>query len=513
MRCPRCCAPLGDHSTYCARCGYLLTEEDKVAQEREGKEEDMQSKQGSVHKSGMIVGAAVVVVAILLALMVMGGCSSNEAPEPPQAPAQEASSPEPEGAPEPEPEPEPAKLDIPNQYFLTGLGFASGGGSVNQWGLEDLEGNQVPFEIAEMMPMGGFAEGRIFVTWETSEYDEEWETEFNEATHYALLDQTGKIVKDLTDLVDSFSFYSQGFFEGAKVVNQPIYVDGRMVLCLEGAGSSQTIVVLDEQGNVVFTVGDSDRYRYADEGTVPVEFDIDFDTRGSSTIDAAYHDGVLCIDNRLIVDPNGIILAQNEDHLESLGNGYMMAGFDATAAVDYSGNVVFDPSSLNVEGDIEDAEIFALNGQPGASGIVSVQAEKVNPHGGENKDLKGLYCISTQKWLVPLQEGDLSFSEANEGMIWVSVESKNHILEGYGATDDDENSAYSCLMDVQGNIVVDDATAGIEEDGKAIGGSNPYYLQEGYWVYGSRPGVVVLIENGVIKGTTAAPEHGIGIGC
>lgn len=473
----------------------------------------MEVKQGNIRKGGVIACAAVAALAILLALMTMSGCSSNESPDQVQEPVQETPVPEPESTPEPEPDPEPAKLDIPNQYFLTGLGFASGGGSVNQWGLEDLEGNQVPFEIAEMMPMGGFAEGRIFVTWETSDYDEEWETELNEVTHYALLDQTGKIVKDLTDLVSSFSFYAQGSFNNAKVANHPTYVDGRMVLCLEGAGNNQTFVVLDEQGNAKFTVGDSDRYRFADDGTVPVGFDIDFETKGSSTgghVDATYHDGVLCIDNRLLVDPNGKLLAQTEDHLESLGNGYMMDGFDAAAVVDYSGNVVFDPNSLNVEGDIEDAEIFASYGQPGASGIVSVRAEKVNPHGGENKDLKGLYCVSTQKWLVPLQEGDLSFSEANEGMIWVSTESKNHILEGYGAADDDENRDYSCLMDIQGNIVVDDATAGIEEDGKAIGGSNPYYLQEGYWAYGSRPGVVVLIENGVIKGAAAAPERGIG---
>ncbi len=470
----------------------------------------MQAKQENMKKAGVVAGAAAVVLATLLAVTALSGCSKSEESAPAPEPVQEAPAPEPEAAPadEPEPEPEAAKLSIPNRYFLTGLRMTADGNAVNQWGLEDLEGNQAPFENPEMYPMGGFSEGRIFVAWETSEYDEEWDTEFNNLTHYALLDQTGKIVKDLTDLVHSFEFYSQGSLHRAEVENNPTYVDGRMVLRL-GGFNSPVFVVLDEQGNVIFTVADSDFYQYADEGTVPVEFDIQFEMRGSATSsDNAYRDGVLCIGG-CILSTDGTVLAQNEEYLESLGNGYMLDGFDADVVVDYSGNVVFDPSTLNVPGDIENARLFAFDDQPGANSIVSVVAEKVNPHGGANKDLAGLYCISTQKWLVPFQEGDLRFGTPNEGLIWVSVDSKNHILEGYGATDDDRDRDYSCLMDIQGNIVADGSTASLEEDGEPLGADFPEYLQEGYWWFGDKPGVVAYIENGAIKGTASAPEHGI----
>lgn len=464
-------------------------------------------------KAGVVADAAAVVLAILLAVTALSGCSKSEEPAPAPEPVQEAPTPEPEAAPadEPAPEPEKAKLSIPNQYFLTGVEITPDGRFVNRWGLGDLEGNQVPFENPDMWPEGGFAEGRILVSWETSDYDEEWDTEFNNLTHYALVDQTGKIVKDLTDLVHSFDFYSQGTFRCAEVEDNPTYVDGRMVLRLGGL-DGPVFVVLDEQGNVKFTMGYSDLYQYADEGTVPVEFDIETGVIGSATsADNAYHDGVLCIGDRLLVDSDGEILAQNEDYLESLGYGYMLAGYDADKVVDYSGNVLFDVNTINVPGDIENARLFARDGQPGASGIVSVVAEKVNPHGGDNKNLAGLYCISTQKWLVPLQEGDLTFGTPHEGLIWVSVDSKNHILEGYGATDDDRDRDYSCLMDIRGNIVADGSTASLEEDGEPLGGACPTYLKEGYWLFRGKPGVVAYIENGVIKGTASAPEHGITI--
>lgn len=115
--------------------------------------------------------------------------------------------------------------------------------------------------------MGGFSEGKVLVTWETSEYDEEWDTEFDEMIHYGLVDDTGALVVDLTDLVHGYGYTFQGNLQDASVTNSPTYADGRLVLFIEWSGGSYgAVVVLDEQGKVVFTVGDAEAFQFADRG-------------------------------------------------------------------------------------------------------------------------------------------------------------------------------------------------------------------------------------------------------
>lgn len=79
--------------------------------------------------------------------------------------------------------------------------------------------------------------------------------------------------------------------------------------------------------------------------------------------------------------------------------------------------------------------------------MVCVRAEKVNPHGGANKNLVGLYSVSAKKWIVPLAEGSLSFTAA-DGLVYVTADSKERLIEGYGAEGDGSSDAYSCLMDL-----------------------------------------------------------------
>ena len=57
-----------------------------------------------------------------------------------------------------------------------------------------------------------------------------------------------------------------------------------------------------------------------------------------------------------------------------------------------------------------------------------VRAEKVNPHGGANKNLVGLYSVSAKKWIVPLAEGSLSFTAA-DGLVYVTADSKERLIE------------------------------------------------------------------------------------
>lgn len=189
----------------------------------------------------------------------------SQRPPPSRNPAS-VEAPAPDLAPEPEApaEPEPA-LAIPNRYFVSSTNFHPSG--TYDVCLTDLEGNEVVFENPDMRPMGGFSEGKVLVTWETSEYDEEWDTEFDEMIHYGLVDDTGALVVDLTDLVHGYGYTFQGNLQDASVTNSPTYADGRLVLFIEWSGGSYgAVVLLDEQGKVVFTVGDAEAFQFADRG-------------------------------------------------------------------------------------------------------------------------------------------------------------------------------------------------------------------------------------------------------
>lgn len=140
-------------------------------------------------------------------------------------------------------------------------------------------------------------------------------------------------------------------------------------------------------------------------------------------------------------------------------------------------------------------------------GVVCVRAEKVNPHGGANKNLVGLYSVSAKKWIVPLAEGSLSFTAA-DGLVYVTADSKERLIEGYGAEGDGSSDAYSCLMDLQGAIVADAAT--LAASGADLSADfDGRYLQDGYWLLGEREGgLVAYAENGKVAGIAPAPEHG-----
>lgn len=473
-------------------------------------------------KTVSLIGSRVAAKGVMLSLaslLITGalvGCATQEEPEPAPAPEPEAVAPEPELAPEPEPEPEPEqpKLAIPNHYFLSGVNFKSGGSmgageAAYDPALADLEGNIAAYENPDMRSMGGFSEGRVCVSWETSEYDEEWDTEFDEVTHYGLLDETGKLVLDLTDLVHSFDFTSKAGNSETKEIfsvgNSPMYVDGRLVLDL-----GSIIVVLNEKGETVFTVGDPTQYEYAEEGYVPPKFDIEMPLRAH---DGVYRDGVMLLngasvyDDMVIVDADGNILAQGE-YLNSLGKGYMTDGDEPTAVTDYSGKVLFDPSSLNVPGDVENARLDLVT-VLGIDGLVVVKADKINPHGGADKELTGLYCVSTQKWVVPMQEGSLNITSAHDGIAWVTADSKNFIVEGYGAEDDDVNEKYTCAMNTQGEIVLDAETPAVADCYLRPSFDAPTYLGEGYWTFDSQRETVLYFKDGVLVGSAKPPENGI----
>lgn len=457
-------------------------------------------------RTGLVVGIA---AAAVMALAAVGIAVANPfaAPAPEPEPAS-VEAPAPDLAPEPEApaEPEPA-LAIPNRYFVSSTNFHPSG--TYDVCLTDLEGNEVVFENPDMRPMGGFSEGKVLVTWETSEYDEEWDTEFDEMIHYGLVDDTGALVVDLTDLVHGYGYTFQGNLQDASVTNSPTYADGRLVLFIEWSGGSYgAVVLLDEQGKVVFTVGDAEAFQFADEGAAGREFTYNLAMMNAPD---CYRDGVLAlqgIDGAMFLDVDGNVLYQAEGHPTSIGGGCVIPDDSGTVVTDYASNVLLDIASFNVEGDIDGA---AFTGdQVSSGGVVCVRAEKVNPHGGANKNLVGLYSVSAKKWIVPLAEGSLSFTAA-DGLVYVTADSKERLIEGYGAEGDGSSDAYSCLMDLQGAIVADAAT--LAASGADLSADfDGRYLQDGYWLLGEREGgLVAYAENGKVAGIAPAPEHGVDV--
>lgn len=211
--------------------------------------------------------------------------------------------------------------------------------------------------------------------------------------------------------------------------------------------------------------------------------------------------------------PLGRRIARSEDsgqYLTSYGNGYMSKGYDPTTVTDYAGNVLFDVESVNVKDDIENAEIF--DDQPGAGGLVAVYAEKVNPYGGSNKQLAGLWSIPANKWIVPLSEGFGGSAVVNDGLVRVSVDAKEFITEGYGAEDANTSGDYVCLMDYEGNIVADLDTEivknAIQEKSlwreELVGD----YLQNSLWLFCDKSSqetvsLVAYIADGAVQGMKA----------
>ncbi|MCP2078212.1 zinc ribbon domain-containing protein [Adlercreutzia equolifaciens] len=533
MFCTKCGNEMPDGSKFCTKCGAPMgggaagaevargaskvLAESAAPSGKDGKAAAVSPSAPSKKKrTGLAVGvAAAAVVALAAVGIAVANPFAAPAPEPApgavEAPApgsEPASEPEAPAAPEPAPAPEPEPaLAIPNRYFISGTNFHPSG--AYDVCLTDLEGTEAVFENPDMRPMGGFSEGKVLVTWETSEYDEEWDTEFDEMIHYGLVDDTGALVVDLTDLVHSYGYTFQGNLKDVSVTNAPTYANGRLVLFIEWSGGSYgAVIVLDEQGKVVFTVGDAEAFQFADEGAAGREFTYNLTMMNASD---CYRDGVLAlqgINGVMFLDVDGNVLYQTEGYPTSIGGGCVIPDDSGTVVTDYAGNVLLDITSFNVEGDIDGAA-FAGD-QVSSGGVVCVRAEKVNPHGGANKDLVGLYSVSAKKWIAPLAEGSLSFTAA-DGLVYVAADSKDRLIGGYGAEADGSSDTYSCLMDLQGAIVADAATL-VASGADLPTGFDGRYLQEGYWLLGEgEDQLVAYAESGKIAGTAPAPEHGVDV--
>lgn len=525
MFCTKCGNQMPDGSKFCTKCGAPMGATAPEAPvesapaggtaagdvpapvavvEGAASAADSSSTPSKKKRTGLVVGIAAAVVVVLAAVgIAVANPFAAPEPEPKPAPV-EAPAPEPEPAPEaeapaepeaaPTPEPEPAAPTLPEAWFAAradgGYSIVDENGSVTQLSNPDA--------VLETLFSGGLSLG----SWETSEYDAEWDQVHDEQTHYALFDSAGNVAVDLDPLLAELGVTGKSSFNGSNCA----YSSGRLLASVSPFedGQKGVCLVLNEQGELVFTFG------RASEGPL-----------SSYPRDDAYHDGVIYVQagpsDTYLLDVDGNVLVswkQAGDQPLSLGYGYYQKVNDEGRVYGYDGSPLFDAASVN-GGDIVEGCLYYE--QPRGSGIVAVEAERENPYGGANKDLYGLYSVGTGKWLVPLGEELDAFGDANDGMLWVRTAQAADDAAVQAAAEESpgarapevEPVLHSAIMDAEGNVVFDasmaDAALGIPEDFCA------QYLHDGWWGIRddgtSDPYALVCIQDGAFLGAIDAPPN------
>lgn len=519
MFCKKCGNQMPDGSKFCTKCGAAMGAGASPAVPVAGSSGEPESPtraEGTSagdsaapkkKRTGLVIGIAIAAAVVLAAVgIAVANPFATPAPEPAPAPAPESIE-APQAAPDPEPQvestPEPeAAPEVPATEPTTALpegwfGAYNGDG----FSIVDENGLAVALSNPDTELVTPFAGGFSLGSWETSEYDAEWDTVHDQANHYALFDSSGNAAVDLDAAVAA-----AGITGRSRAYHSGAFSDGRMVVALspEEEGQESATLVLDEQGSVVFSLGRQDDYVHAD------------------TVDAdAYHDGVIPVsspaDGRYLADVDGNVLVGEKSVGEvpvSLGYGWYAKLRSLDKAFAYDGSVAFDPGTLNGDGVI-DAKL--AYDQPGGSGIVAVQAQRENPYGGANKDLAGLYSIPAATWLVPLGEELDAYGQANGDVLWArtaqaadagAVEAAAEESPGARAPSV-EPELHSALVDAEGNVVFDasmaPASLSIPEDFCA------QYLHDGWWGIrddgSSEPYALVLIADGKFVGCIDAPQN------
>ena len=530
MFCTKCGNEMPDGSKFCTKCGAAFGSTATPKTPTGAATADGAPGQGvpaagapeaaatPKKKRGALVAG--IAVAAVVALAAVGIAVANPfaapepAPEPASAPVEEpaaepeATDPEPEAAADAEPAAasEPAVPALPAVWF--GAHASDGFSLVNEYG------NVTVPAVSDAVLKTPFAGGFSLGTWETSEYDAEWDAVHDEQTHYALFDSAGAAAVDLDPVLAAAGITGQSSVSG----DVTSYADGRLVLTViaQEAGQSNVFLVLNEQGGLAFELGK------AEEGPLS----------GWPAADA-FHDGVLLAraghGEEYLLDGSGNVLASSQEAgapIGSLGCGYYRKDApDDQKVYGYDGQPLFDAASVN-EGDIIGGKLDY--DQPGGSGIVAVEAERQNPYGGANKSLAGLYSVGAGAWIVPLGEELDAFSDANDGMLWVrtagpigsaaSGDGAAAATSGDGAAAAGGDAAgssggdaalRSAIVSASGEVAFDasmtDAALTIPEDFRAC------YLHDGWWGIcndtTAEPYALACIQDGKFLGAIDAPAN------
>ena len=532
MFCTKCGNQMTDGSKFCTKCGAAFggaaTPEistgaaaadgafgqgASAAGAPEGAEAPAKKKRGAL-VAGVVAAAVVALAAVGIAV-----ANPFAVPEPVPAPIEEPSAeseavdPEPEAAADSasasadaEPEIADAEPAAASEPTLPAVWFGTYSG--NGFSLVDEYGNVTVPTVSDAVLETPFADGFSLGTWETSEYDAEWDQVHDEQTHYALFGSAGAAVVDLDPVLATAGVTGRSSVSG----DVTSYADGRLVLTViaEEADQGNVFLVLDEEGNLAFELGK------AAEGPLSAWPAAD-----------AFHDGVLLVragfGEEYLLDASGNVLALAQEAgapIVSLGYGYYRKDApDDERVYGYDGQPLFDAASVN-GGDVIGGKLDY--DQPGGSGIVLVTAERENPYGGANKFLAGLYSVSAGMWIVQLGEELANFGDANDGVLWVRTAGSI----GSSAASDGADAAAaaggdaagasggdaalrSAIVSASGEVVFDasmaDAALTIPEDFRA------HYLHDGWWGLcddtATEPSALVCIQDGKFLGAIDAPAN------
>lgn len=416
---------------------------------------------------------------------VLGGCGGNAAveDEPQEAPAPAV---EPTPAPELEPEraeaPEPEEPEptIPECCFTTHDGKivdTAGNEIASSLNEEDANDTSSRKGKDETRMVGALAEDRILLARYTSQYDEEWHTEYDPQTHLLLADAKGNTIADLDDITAKY-----GSLEFSIEDHSPYFSDGRFALCLNYQGESNTVgfvtIVIDTEGREVFSIGNSANC------TFPTEFG----REGCSPFEYghAYFSSL-----ESILDVDGNIVAQGMDHFVTgmAGKDYNYYRHDGSGAYVVSDVWNNDGTAFDLKALSSDS--ISFNSSTGAvakvlgGNVLQLEGTEANPHGGSSRDVSGLYNVAAGTWIVPLgpsQESHLIAYGSTENQIYVSAESEAYVLGAESNASDTADAKYACIMDGEGKVIFDMSMSGIEPYCQSDSYFRGQHVIGGYWL-------------------------------
>ncbi len=338
-----------------------------------------------------ILGTA---AAISTSMLVACGNKDNEAATDVGSTPAETPSDQPDKEPPVDEQPESLDETVPFFYEFN----AAKNGVNNHYNIVDETGESFtpadfPYDIR-----GPISEGLVFVSWFTSEYNEEWGTTTDETYHYGFVDTTTwELAFDITELVN------EQWADPSRSINQIAgmhFNEGRAFL--NGPGDAYTTYVIDTEGNVVFDTHTAMEASSSYSPNVQDEYRNGIVTAADQDSRECFLDlngTVTWIDGR-VIDPEHYIDSDNVVH-------------------DLSGAVTFDPNSLLGS---EYAKVTVGSISPDYDGTVSLTVLSAEVEGAKKS---GIYDVVNGSWVIEPMLGDPYFEGFDDGITTVEFREDN----------------------------------------------------------------------------------------
>lgn len=326
----------------------------------------------------------------------------------------------------------------PAAFILEGSGSAVGDG------LALTDGTKVPVAIegadeGSVKMEGRFREGYAFVRWSTSDYDKEWKEKTNVVYHLGLVDGTGKLVKELDDIIPpdlqgDYSDEEGGAF--AHLTGSPYFSGGYALVQLSSPKKGgDDVICIDSSGKACWAVANAFQISNGFEDGLARIGTCIYDTGGNVVFDLAEHYN----EKHSEAEESDYlwIWDNHKNEYRSAGKGFVLLNGESTdggiAILDYTSKVVLSSQST-FEGydecSIDDAH----------SGAAIVSLKKTSPNGTRaRKDFCGLWSIADGKWLIePVEDGMFFYGDDNIVCVRANQHYSYYLIDGtYIGSDSD----------------------------------------------------------------------------